>query len=681
MSAQTANSSLKGLSDQEYKRRIRAWTLYDWANSAFSTTIMAAVLPVYYSSVAGATLPSEAKATQYWTIGLSISIFIIAIISPILGTISDIKRGKKKFLALFVGLGVVGTGLLVLVGTGDWMLASIFFVLGRIGNGAANVFYDALLPHVAREEDQDRVSTQGYALGYLGGGLLLAINVAMIQFMDGTWGARLSFLSVAIWWAVFSIPLFRDVPEPRSATKALEPGESLLGVSFGRLRKTLSEVRQYKELFKYLVAYLIYNDGIGTIIGVAAIYGAELGFGTLELILALLLVQFVGIPFSLIFGNLPSQGDRRQPMFLAFVVFNIIMLPVVGIGGRFFLPQTMTGNPSPNFLATATAVGQGAYFVDEPKFDFSGSWQEGIVSGETRGETCAFYAFWCDPAQFDRLYAVTRDAGARLNLPFVGQSLKLTHSSGPDHGIWAVEIDGQPLLRDDGTPLLIDAYNPTNRYDDTISFKALAEGEHVLTLINTGESNPDSSGAIMSISKIEILPPLRTSNLGGILGLLIGLQAVGALFAFLFGPRLFTSMAQRMDTKRSILLAVGTYAIIAIWGFLLNSVIEYWYLAWMVAIVQGGSQALSRSLYASLSPPSMSGEFFGLFSIMSKFAGFVSPIFFILAIAIFDSSRPGILSVVLLFIVGGYLLTRVDVAEGKRVAQEKEAELLRNMDE
>lgn len=678
MSAQTANGSLKNLSEQEYKRRIRAWTLYDWANSAFSTTIMAAVLPVYYSSVAGATLPSEAKATQYWTIGLSISIFIIAILSPILGTISDIKRGKKKFLAVFVLLGVVGTGLLVLVDTGDWMLASIFFVLGRIGNGAANVFYDALLPHVARAEDQDRVSTQGYALGYLGGGLLLAINVAMIQFMDGTWGARLSFLSVAIWWAVFSIPLFRTVPEPRSATKALEPGESLLGVSFGRLRKTLSEVRQYKELFKYLVAYLIYNDGIGTIIGIAAIYGAELGFGTLELILALLLVQFVGIPFSLIFGNLPSQGDKRQPMFLAFVIFNVIMLPVVGIGGRFLLPRTMTGNPSPNFVATATAVGQGAHYVDEPLYDFTGSWQGGVVSGETRGETCAWYAFWCNPAEFDVPYAITRNAGDRLDLPFNGQSLELTYSSGPDHGIWAVELDGQPLLNDDGTPLRIDAYNPTNRYDDTTSFQAETEGEHVLTLVNTGNRNPASSGDVMSISKIEVLAPLRTSNLGGILGLLLGLQAVGALFAYLAGPRLFAGLAQSMDTKRSILLAVGTYCLIAVWGFFLNSVIEYWYLAWMVAVVQGGSQALSRSLYASLSPPSMSGEFFGLFSIMSKFAGFVSPIFFIIAIAIFDSSRPGILSVVLLFILGGYLLTRVDVAEGKRVAQEKEAELLAN---
>ena len=141
----------------EYKRRIRAWTMYDWANSAFATTIMAAVLPVYYSQVAGATLPSSAIATAYWSAGLSISLFIVAILAPILGTISDVMRGKKKFLSIFFGLGIVGTGLLVLVDSGDWILASILFVFGRIGFTGANVFYDALLPHIAKEEDVDVV--------------------------------------------------------------------------------------------------------------------------------------------------------------------------------------------------------------------------------------------------------------------------------------------------------------------------------------------------------------------------------------------------------------------------------------------------------------------------------------------------------------------------------------------
>ncbi|VAW43101.1 hypothetical protein MNBD_CHLOROFLEXI01-3691, partial [hydrothermal vent metagenome] len=141
MIAANANLPLNQLSEKEYKRRIRAWALYDWANSAFATTILAAVLPAYYSSVAGSTLPSAATATQYWSITLSISVFIVALLSPILGTVSDIMRGKKKFLSIFVAIGVIGTGLLFLIDTGDWLLASVFFVIGRIGFGAANVFY------------------------------------------------------------------------------------------------------------------------------------------------------------------------------------------------------------------------------------------------------------------------------------------------------------------------------------------------------------------------------------------------------------------------------------------------------------------------------------------------------------------------------------------------------------
>ena len=218
--------------DLIYKRRINAWAMYDWANSAFATTILASLLPIYYSTVAGSTLPSEATATAYWSLTISFSLFILAILSPILGTISDVMRSKKRFLAVCIGGGVVGTGLLIFVGTGDWLLASLFFVLGRIGFGGSIIFYDALLPHVARKEDRDWVSTRGYALGYLGGGILLAINVAMFFFIPDSLfenaGIRLSFLSVAIWWLLFSLPILRQVPEPPSVTAVLQRGETVL---------------------------------------------------------------------------------------------------------------------------------------------------------------------------------------------------------------------------------------------------------------------------------------------------------------------------------------------------------------------------------------------------------------------------------------------------------------------
>lgn len=670
MTAQTTTAALAELPEHEYKKRIRAWTMYDWANSAFSTTILAAVLPVYYSTVAGATLRSEAQATQYWATGLFVAAVVIAILSPILGTISDIKRGKKKFLSVFITLGVIGTGLLVLVDTGDWLLASVFFVLGRIGNGAANVFYDALLPHVAKEEDQDRVSSRGYAMGYLGGGLLLAINVAMIQFIPGTLGARLSFLSVAIWWAVFSIPILRDVPEPLSATKALKAGENIVRVSIDRIATTLREIREYRELFKYLIAFLIYGDGIGTIIGVAAIYGAELGFDPVQLVLALLLVQFVGIPYSLIFGNLPNSADARRPVYLAFVLFNIVMLPLVAIGSSRLLPQALTGTPSPAFVTTETAVGQGTFSADSDAVQTVGDWELVTVTGTERG---------AEEADDNVVYAITDEPGAAYELVYHGQAVAVTYKIGPQQGVFAALLDGEPLLDDAGEPVMVDGYSATPRYDEVVEFVAGSEGEHTLTLVNTGEANVESSGTQVALAQVEVLPPLRTSNLGAILGLLLGLEVVGIVFALLLGRRLFSRLAQTFDTKRSILLALVAYTIVTGWGFFLDSVIEYWFLAWLVAVVQGGSQALSRSLYASLSPPSMSGEFFGLFSIMSKFASFVSPVLFIISVALFDSSRPGVLSVMIFFIVGGLLLTRVNVSEGRRMAQDKEREMMQQV--
>ena len=653
------------INDTAYRRRIWAWTMYDWANSAFATTIMAAVLPVYYSQVAGATLASPAVATAYWSTGYSISLLIAAAISPILGTVSDIMRGKKLLLSIFAGIGILGTALLVLVETGDWMLASILAIVGRVGFSGANVFYDALLPHVAREEDQDRVSARGYAMGYLGGGILLAINVAMLMVLPGTWGARLSFLSVAVWWAVFSIPLLLQVPEPLTATVQLGHGENVFSASFKRLRETLRDIRQYRELFKYLLAFLIYVDGIGTIIGVAAIYGAELGFGSVELILALLLVQFVGIPYSLIFGRLPSSGEPRRPFYLAFVLFNLVVLPVLGFIGARTLPPEVIGSPPSPFETTASALGQGAYAMDAAGLSFNGDWQTALVPGELLGTVEA------------APYAITDQAGAVFEVRYYGQNAQITYSSGPDRGRWVVELDGEPVVDpNNGAPLSIDGYNPTIRYELNQQIPSQAPGEHVLRLINTGEKNLASSGAVMSIGRFEVLPPLRKSNLMLILALILGVELVGLLLSSLFGRAAFSRLAEQLNTKRSILLSLLVYTVIAIWGFLLNSVIEFWFLAWMVAVVQGGSQALSRSLFASMSPSAKSGEFFGLFGIMEKFSAVVGPLVFAFAATTFGSSRPAILSIIAFFIVGGYLLSRVDVEKGRRVAQAEDAALL-----
>jgi UMF1 family MFS transporter len=665
--------------DTTRQRRIRAWVLYDWANSAFVTTVIAAFLPAYYSAVAGATLPSEATATAYWSLTLSISIFIVAILSPILGTISDVMRGKKRFLAGFVLLGIIGSALLVLVNTGDWLMASLFLVLGRTGFSGANVFYDALLPHVARDEEQDSVSARGFALGYLGGGILLAINVAMFQFIPDTLfenaGIRLSFLSVAIWWAVFSIPIFRQVPEPPSATEALKPGENLIGVSFRRMWQTFRDLRQYRELFKYLVAFLIYNDPINTIIGLAVIYGAELRFGTLELVLALLLVQFVGVPFTLIFGRLPARDDNRRHHYLAYMVFNLVMLPLVAIVAAQVLPITITGQLPEPYETTADYYGEGIY--EAATLAQVNDWEQVTITGEEQAGDGFLANLAGVPEDVDYLRSTTPED--RFIFSMNGAQLTITHDVGPDRGQVAVLVDGEALAdvedTDEGqivTPVVIDMYNETLRYNEHTTIDIGEAGQHLITLVNMPLTNSESTGNVVSIAQLEVQPPVRVNSLPAIIGILLGLQLVGLVFAVVFG-RFFRGLAERLTTRSSILLAIGMYCVIAVWGFFLNSTIEFWFLAWMVATVQGGSQALGRSLYAALSPSSKSGEFFGLFSILSKGASVVGAGLFAGAALLFDNSRPAILSLIVLFLLGAYLLTRVDIEEGKRLAREEDA--------
>ena len=315
-------------SEKEHKRIINGWAMYDWANSAFATTIMAAVLPVFYASVAGADLPGN-TATVYWGYTTSIALLIVAILSPILGAMADFRGAKKRYLTIFALIGIAGTALLFFVTTGDWLQASIFFIIGNIGFAGANVFYDSLLPHIARPDEIDQVSTKGYALGYLGGGLLLAINLAMIMLSPEHLTVimtRLALLSVAVWWLIFTIPLWKRVPEPPSHVKEGEADLNPVNEGFKRFVGTLQEITRYRDLFLFLVAFWLYNDGIGTIIKMATIYGAEIGIGQTDLIGALLMVQFVGIPFAFGFGWLAKKIGTKPSIYLSLIVYTLIAI-------------------------------------------------------------------------------------------------------------------------------------------------------------------------------------------------------------------------------------------------------------------------------------------------------------------------------------------------------------------
>ncbi len=671
--------SERGRDEATYKRRINAWAMYDWANSAFATTILASLLPIYYSTVAGSALPSEATATAYWSLTISFSLFVLAILSPILGVISDVMRSKKRFLALFIGGGVLGAGLLIFVSTGDWLLASLCFVLGRIGFGGSIIFYDALLPHVARAEDRDWVSTRGYALGYLGGGILLAINVAMFFFIpDSVFenaGIRLSFLSVAIWWLVFSLPILRHVPEPPSVTAALKRGETVLGVSIRRLRETFGNIRRYRELFKYLVAFLIYNDAIGTIIAVAAIYGAELGFGLEELVLAILMVQFAGIPFSIIFGRLPARNDSRAPFYLAFILINAIALPILGLALARALPADVSGAEPEPYLTDGEFMGEGTYEIDGDGFGVSGAWSATIVPGGDligegfMGVLSAFFTGRPD----DLMVIQSEDTEGVLSFAFNGQQIKLAYRLAPDGGLIGFNLDGQRLMTDEGQPLTLNSYSETLRYGETETIVFKEAGQHRLEVINVSNESDGASGNVIAFSQLEVLPPARQSSLPTIALIIIAFELVALIVARLLRSR-FVGLSNWLDTRRSILLSLFVYCIVACWGFVLNATVEFWMLALMVAMVQGGSQALSRSLYASLCPSAKSGEFFGFYAIMEKFSSIAGPLIFAFAGIVLGSSRPAILSLILLFLLGGYLLSRVDIAAGQRVARDEDAE-------
>ena len=273
--------------DVEQRRVVRAWCLYDWANSAFATVILGAVFPIFYMDLVTSTGLSANTATSYWGYTTALAMLLVAIIGPVLGTISDIRGGKKRFLLMFASMGSLASMLFVVIGSGNFMLASGLFIIGNIGFAGSIIFYDSLLPSITNEKNLDRVSALGYAIGYIGGGLLLAASGACIHFHEwftvpAAWfgisttlfAVKASFVSVGVWWLVFMIPIMRRVPEPKmTAPPSLEGNVLVHG--FRRLKATLLHIRQYKQLMLFLLAFWLYSDGIGTIIKLAAIYGKE----------------------------------------------------------------------------------------------------------------------------------------------------------------------------------------------------------------------------------------------------------------------------------------------------------------------------------------------------------------------------------------------------------------------
>jgi UMF1 family MFS transporter len=310
------------------RRELRAWAMYDWANSAVQTTIIAAIFPIYFQKVSASGLPGP-EATSRFAWATTIAIVIVAVVAPVLGAIADYTPIKKRLLAVFLAIGAAAIGAMFFLVPGGWQLALALFILANVGVAASIVFYDSLLPHIVRDNEVDRVSTAGYALGYLGGGVLLAINIVMMAnpswfgLPDRDTAVRASFASVAVWWILFSIPLFRQVPEPRALQRDGRAG-SPIAAAFRRLLDTFRELRRYRQAFLLLLAFLVYNDGIQTMIRMATIYGTEIGIDENAMIGALLITQFIGVPFGFLFGMFADRVGAKRAVFVGLAVYSII---------------------------------------------------------------------------------------------------------------------------------------------------------------------------------------------------------------------------------------------------------------------------------------------------------------------------------------------------------------------
>ena len=314
-----------------HRPELRAWALYDVANSAWMTTTMTAVFPYFFVYLATTAGLSDPQARSRFAFATAISVILVGLTGPLLGAIADLRGSKKTFLAAFVAVGVLCSFGLYFSTPARWALALTVFVIGNIAVTASLAFYNALLPAVARPEEVDRVSTAGFAVGYLGGGLLLAANLAMISaperfgIANAGQAVRLAFASVGVWWALFSLPILLRVREPRPR---VEPGDArgggLLRVASSRLVGTFRDLRTYKDAGLLLLAFLVYNDAVNTIIKMGVIYGGELGLPQASMMTTLLLIQLVGVPFAFLFGTVADRIGAKRAIFITLAVYAAI---------------------------------------------------------------------------------------------------------------------------------------------------------------------------------------------------------------------------------------------------------------------------------------------------------------------------------------------------------------------
>ncbi|HEY4552892.1 MAG TPA: MFS transporter [Bacillaceae bacterium] len=312
-----------------YTKQENSWIMYDWANSAYSIIITTAVFPLYYKGAAEAAGVSAVNSTAYLGYTIAIATFILAMLGPILGTIADYQGYKKKFFTFFFTLGIIATVSLAIIPGDQWLLLLVLYTFAAVGFTGANVFYDAFIVDVTSEERMNRVSARGYGLGYIGSTIPFIISIAIIilskaEILPLSMGAasKIAFLITALWWGLFAIPMFRNVHQRYYIEREPRPVIN----SFKRLGNTFKDIRKYRALFLFLLAYFFYIDGVGTIITMSTAYGSDLGIDSTNLLVILFATQVVAAPFAILYGKLAEKFTGKKMLYVGIVVYIIVCI-------------------------------------------------------------------------------------------------------------------------------------------------------------------------------------------------------------------------------------------------------------------------------------------------------------------------------------------------------------------
>jgi MFS transporter, UMF1 family len=314
---------------KRFTKEENSWMFYDWANSAYSIIITTAVFPLFYKAAAMKAGVSASDSTAYLGYTIAVATFILAMLSPILGTIADYKGLKKRFFTFFFILGLISTATLAFIPSDHWLLLLIFYTLTAIGSSGSNVFYDAFITDVTTEDRMNRVSSRGFGLGYIGSTIPFIISIAIIILAQNevlpfstTIASKIAFLITAVWWGVFTIPMLKNVYQRYGIEREPKP----IVNSFKRLGNTLKEIRKYRALFLFLLAYFFYIDGVGTIITMSTAYGSDLGITSTNLLIILFATQVVAAPFAILYGRLAERFTGKTMLYVGICVYIIVCI-------------------------------------------------------------------------------------------------------------------------------------------------------------------------------------------------------------------------------------------------------------------------------------------------------------------------------------------------------------------